>query len=353
MRIAIDTTPLGGLHSVRGTGAYTKLLVEALQKYETKHSYHFFTQGQKVPGNVDIVHYPYFDPFFLTLPLLKTKPTVVTVHDLIPIVYSQRFPRGLRGTIKWNIQRISLLTAFVIVTDSEASKQDIHKFAGVRKRKIRVVYLAPAEFYRKITDKTLLDKTQRRYGLQSPYILYVGDVNWNKNVSGLLKSFAAIKSSQAPPNLKLVLVGRAFTDETLSETSSLVTLMLKLNIADRVIRPGYVPDEDMPALYNMAKAYIQPSLAEGFGLPVLEAMACGCPVICSNTSSLAEIAGPALLVDPQNFSEITDGILKVLHLPDARMSVISEKGREWARQFSWRKVAAETVGVYEKIFAGQ
>src|SRR5258706_5833567 len=101
MNIAIDITPLETGHSGRGVGIYTKNLIESLQKYEKKHTYILFTPKQGVPKNTDIVHYPYFDPFFLTLPLIKTKPSVVTVHDLIPLVFPEKFPPGIRGYMKW------------------------------------------------------------------------------------------------------------------------------------------------------------------------------------------------------------------------------------------------------------
>lgn len=351
MRVAIDTSPLQDGHRVRGVGVYTKLLIESLQKYEPKHSYHFFTQGQKVPKNVDLVHYPYFDPFFLTLPLFKSKPTVVTIHDLIPIAYPDKFPRGIRGEVKWQIQRLSLRGVKMIITDSQASKGDIHKFSGIRKKNIGVVYLAPAELFQPITDARLLDKIRKRYNLPGPYLLYVGDVNWNKNVAGLLRSFAAIKPSQTPKDLRLVLVGKAFTDDTITETVQLNTLLTKLDLRDRVVRSGYVPEEDLAALYSTACVYVQPSFAEGFGLPILEAMACGCPVIAANASSLAEIAGPAIQVDPHNFSKITQKILEVLHWDTATDRDARGKSLQWASRFSWRKVAAETAAVYEKVVA--
>ena len=176
MRIAIDITPLSSAHKDRGVGKYTKLLVESLQKYESKHSYTLFERGKKVPENIDVVHYPHFDPFFLTLPLIKTKPTVVTIHDLIPIKYPDKFPRGIRGEVKWQIQRYSLTSATRIIADSASSKRDILKHVGYDQNNISVVHLAP--------DPAIIagagNGSERR-----KFLIYVGDLNWNKNIYGL------------------------------------------------------------------------------------------------------------------------------------------------------------------------
>ena len=215
MNIAIDITPLKTEHGRRGVGVYTNNLIKSLGQYEKKHSYSFFTRGQKIPKNADIVHYPYFDPFFLTLPIIKAKPTVVTVHDVIPLVFPAKFPAGLRGNLKWQIQKLSLLGIRRVITDSESSKKDISKITGFDANRIDVVYLAPDPIF----------KPLRREKRTNPYVLYVGDVNWNKNVPGLFRAFARVS------NYGLKLVGGAFTDVGLRETKEINRLMPQLKNA--------------------------------------------------------------------------------------------------------------------------
>lgn len=342
MHIAIDTTPLESGHQVRGIGSYTQLLIEALQKYEKSHSYSFFTRKQKVPKNVDLVHYPYFDPFFLTLPLIKRYPVVVTVHDLIPLSYPSHFPKGIRGNLKWIIQKFSLAGARRVITDSIASRQDIRRITGIASDRIDVVYLAPSDTFQPVRDFALLSRITAKYGLPETFILYVGDVNWNKNIIGMLKAFRELEA------VTLVLVGKAFTDEALSETREINKMIGSLRSAKDILKLGFVPDEELAALYSLADMYVQPSFAEGFGLPILEAMACGCPVVAARGSSLSEISGPAISVNSTDPQDIAEGIRHVLLFsPAQRKSLIAQEA-DWVRSFSWEKVAHETVRSYEE-----
>lgn len=345
MRIAIDTTPLETGDKDRGVGTYTKLLIEALQKYESKHSYYFFTRAQKVPENVDLVHYPYFDPFFLTLPVIKPHPTVVTVHDLIPLVFPEHFLTGFRGRIKWQVQRLSLCRATRIITDSDSSKTDITRIVGISSDTVDVVRLAPASVFIPVKDKTLLQLAAKKYHLPARFILYVGDINWNKNILALLEAFGKVKQG-----MKLVLVGKAFIGQS-PEANAIRTSINALGIDGEVIMPGFVPFDDLPALYSLAGVYVQPSHYEGFGLPVLEAMASGCPVISSHASSLSEIAGPAVLIDPNNPEDIAMRLREALKMPvDTRLALI-QKGILWAKRYSWELVAHQTVQSYKKALA--
>lgn len=338
MHIAIDTTPLSGAHSVRGTGSYTKNLIEALQKYEKKHSYSFFTRGQKVSNSAALVHYPYFDPFFLTLPIRKKKPTVVTVHDLTPLVFPDKFPTGIKGALKWKVQKFSLADTKRIIADSEQSKSDIHQIIGIPNDRIDVVPLAPAPLFGVLSNKNILEKIRKKYTLPDRFLLYVGDVNWNKNIAGMLKAFSKIKGYQ------LILVGSAFKQTSLAEVAV-------LKRTKNVRKLGFVPDGDLVGIYNLASVYIQPSFYEGFGLPVLEAMACGCPVVCSYAGSLREIGGPAISVDPNDFNNIASGIIDVLNLTDDERIKLQRNGLTWAKRFQWKTVAAQTVASYEKTLA--
>jgi len=347
MNIAIDITPLGSGHAGRGVGVYTKNLTEALQKYKSKHSYSFFTRGQPLPKDADIVHYPYFDPFFLTLPLQKRVPTVVTVHDLIPLVYPDKFPAGLRGMVKWQMQKAALRKADRIITVSECSKKDVQRLVGIDERKIDVVYSAGAERYQHITNANVLRTVKKKYRLPDNYFLYVGDVNWNKNIPGLIRAFAEfLKKSNT---YHLILVGRAFLDGTLKETRVIRSVIQELQIADHTGCTGYVSDEDMAGLYSMASCSLEPSFYEGFGLPVLESMASGCPVLVADNSSLKEIAGPSIRIDAQSTDNISEAMNTLASLSIQDRKNLVNDGITWTKQFSWEKTAKETVSVYEKV----
>lgn len=347
MKIAIDITPLESGHKARGIGVYTKNLIDALETYGKQHTYFYFTGKQSVPTDADLVHFPYFDPFFLTLPFIKPKPTVVTVHDLIPLVFPYKFPAGIRGNIKWKIQRLSLRGAKRIIADSNSSKNDISRIVGVKKDSIDTVYLAPDPSYHPVTNKSALDAVRRMFSLSGKYILYVGDVNWNKNVIGLLRAFVALRKRNEFSQFKLVLVGPAFQDDSLTETQEINQFILDHVLENSLIRPGNVSASDLSCLYSLASVYVQPSHYEGFGLPVLEAMVCGCPVVCTNTSSIKEIAGPALQVSPGP-EDLLTGIIKMITI-DRKIQL--ERQFEWVKQFTWKRVAGETVAAYERTLA--
>ncbi|MEK7141342.1 MAG: glycosyltransferase family 1 protein [Patescibacteria group bacterium] len=359
MRIAIDTTPLESGHKDRGVGMYTKLLIEALQKYEGNHSYHFFTRGQKVPKNVDIVHYPYFDPFFITLPVFPSTPRVVTVHDLIPLVFPEHFPAGIRGRLKWQVQRWSLGRTTRIITDSESSKRDIIRLAGISPQSIDVVPLAAAPAFRQISDKEVLKKVKKNYDLPEKFVLYVGDINWNKNILGMITAFERVRrsprfrsgeSGQAG-SVKLVLVGSAFLDASLREVQEINASIRAKKMEQDVVRIGSLVLEDLVAIYNLASVYIQPSFYEGFGLPVLEAMSCGTVVVTTGGGSLVEIAGPAAVVEPYNPDDIARGLIDALTMSVRDRKDSIGKQSVWGQQFSWQRAACETIASYKHALA--
>lgn len=346
MNIAIDTTPLASGHAGRGVGVYTKNLTAALQKYEGKHSYSFFTRNQQLPKDADIVHYPYFDSFFLTLPLKKRVPTVVTVHDLIPLVFPDKFPAGFRGMIKWQMQKAALRKADRIITVSECSKKDVERLVGIDERKIDVVYSAATDGYH-VTNANVLRNLKKKYKLPDNYFLYVGDVNWNKNIPGMIRAFAEfLKKSDT---YHLVLVGRAFLDGSLKETRVIRSVIQELQIADHIIYTGYATDEDVAGLYSMAVCSLEPSYYEGFGLPVLESMASGCPILVADNSSLSEIAGPSIRIHADSVESITDGMKAIVSYSTEQRKKLIADGIVWSNQFSWEKTAKETVAVYEKV----
>ncbi len=346
MNVAIDISPLSSGHKVRGVGFYLKNLKSSLEEYFPYISFTFFTQTKNIPKEVKIVHYPYFEPFFLTLPVLKGKKTIVTVHDMTPLLFPESFPVGIKGEIKWWLQKRALKKVDAIITDSFSSQKDIANLLNYPKEKIHVAYLAAAEHFRVISDKQTLQKVKEKFHLPEKFLLYVGDITPNKNVPRLVKAVLRTK-------IPLVMVGKALVNETADFenpwNSDLKEVLDMVKDKEQCIRLGFVDDEDLVGIYNLASAFVMPSLYEGFGLPVLEAMACGCPVITSKEGSLSEVAGDsAYFIDAYSVESIEQGIQKVMG--DAQLTKkMKAKGLLQAKKFSWKKTAEETVEVYKKV----
>lgn len=347
MKIAIDISPLQTGHKVRGAGFYLENLKRALIKYYPQNEYKFFTRGENLPENVDLVHFPYFEPFFLALPIYKKYLTAVTVHDLTPIVFKKHFPRGFKGELKWQMQRFALKRAEAIITDSNCSKKDIVKYIGVPAEKVFVVYLAAGEEFRKIErSEEKVNNLRKKYNLPERFVLYVGDVTWNKNLPRLIE---AVKNIKVP----LVMVGKALVSEDFDGknpwNSDLVKVQELAKNDSIITRLGFIPTEDLVEIYNLATVFVMPSLYEGFGLPILEAMSCGCPVITTKEGSLGEVAGKAAYyVDGYSRESIENGIMKVFSDEKLR-DELSKEGLKNIKKFSWKKTAEDTLTVYKNV----
>lgn len=353
MKIAVDISPIKNpellAHRVRGTGFYIENLKRSLVEYDKSNTYVFFVRGDPIPEDVDLVHYPYFEPFLLSLPPLRPHKTIITVHDLTPLVFPKYFPSGIRGKAKWLIQRKLLETVAGVITDSASSKKDILKFTNVPEEKVQVVYLAAAEYFKPLDEKEkkgVKKKLQAKYNVPKDFVLYVGDVTWNKNLPRLIKAVLQI-------NLPLVLVGKAVAQKEFDRNNPWnrdLVLVRELIQADSNILPlGFVPDEDLVGLYNIASVFTMPSFYEGFGLPLLEAMACGCPAVTSKNGSLPEIAqGAALYVDSYDIDSIKNGIMEVISNKNLQ-NKLSTQGIRTAQKFSWKKTAEMTASVYNSI----
>lgn len=343
LKIFVVRPALAG-HLIRGTGVYANNLYKNLKK---RHDCD--VELAEIPDNqesYDIVHFPYFDPFFLTLKSDKWHKTVITVHDLIPLKYPEYFPKGLKGKVKWWFQKNKLKKAIAIITDSFSSKRDIVKYTGVRPERIHVAYLGVDDEFKKVKPVDDIKKVAKIYKLPEKFILNVGDVNFNKNIPGLIEAFAAFH--EVNRDVYLVLVGKGFIEPT-EQLSAIENLILRYGLNHRVIRTGNLPTEDLAAFYNLAAVYIQPSLAEGFGLTVLEAFAGRCPVISSHESSLGEICGNAAYkIDPKDTAGMTKALEKLISDGKLRTDLI-EKGSRQVKKFSWEKCAADTVRIYRKI----
>lgn len=351
MKIALDISPLTDnatiSHRIRGIGFYISNLKSALVEYFPNNQYVFFSRGESLPP-VDIVHFSYFEPFFLTLPIIHRNKFVVTVHDLTPFVFPKHFPAGIKGRIKWFIQKSSLRNVDTIIADSDSSKKDIIKYTKIPESKITVVYLAAGEEFKKIKNKeSEFNNLRNKYSLPEKFALYVGDVTWNKNLPRLIN---AVKKT----NIPLVMVGKALLQQEFDKENAwnqdLITIQNLIKNDKQIISIGFVPTEELVLLYNSATVFVMPSLYEGFGLPILEAMQCGCPVVTTTEGSLKEIAGDAaFFVDAYNSENIASGIERVIG--DKRLQrELSEKGLIQAKKFSWEKTARKTMQIYKKIY---
>lgn len=351
MKVAIDITHLHADALSRGVGYYANNLFLALQDLKDGNAYSLINKGRD-QCDADIIHYPYFDPVFLTLPLFNKKPTIITVHDLTQVKFSEHYPRGIRGEIKWQIQQRLLRQANAIITDSLNSMKDIQKIINYPKAKIYPIYLACDTRFKKLSTGSRDEIINNKYHLPKTFLLYVGDINWNKNVKGLIEAFQKLKIN--PPaggnNLKLILVGSAFQNKILNEQQELMLLINNLKLYQDIMCLGYVSDNELSAIYSLATLYIQPSFYEGFGLPILEAMSCGCPILSSDQGSLPEIGGKAVeYFDPRKPEELYNKLINLLGNKE-RLQNLKISGLKQAAKFSWEKTAKLTTQVYEKIF---
>lgn len=349
MKVIIDISPLKSAHKTRGIGMYTRRLVDAVREIDKDNKYILTTKSDHI-SDADIIHYPYFDLFFHTLPLKKQTKTVVTIHDLIPLMFPKDFPSGIKGKIRFFLQRTALKNVNTIITDSQNSKKDIIKYLNINENKISVVYLAAAKEFTPKSEKEILE-IRKKYNLPEKFVLYVGDVNANKNLIQLIEAFCEVNNSH--PKLHLVLVGRAFKNHKLVQVKEIKEKIVNSKLEDKVHIISNVPldpSKDLVAIYNAASVYVQPSLYEGFGLPILEAFACGTPVVASNVSSIPEITGDAaILVNPNSIPQIASGIKKAITLSETNRNKLIEKGMLQAKKFSWKKTALETIAIYKKI----
>ncbi len=341
MKVAIQVDKNSG-HSLRGIGYYTDSLVKALEKcpdLEIK----LFNKTEEIT-NVDLIHYPSFDLFKKTLPLHHKYPVVVTIHDLTPLLFPKNYPPGLRGRLNFNLQKLALRNVSHIITDSESSKKDIVRILKINPEIVNVIYLAQPDFFKIISDKATLKKIQIKYSLPEKFGLFVGSVNWNKNLLNMAEA-------SLMAGLDLVLVGKDFEkahDLNHPELKSYKEFLHKYVDNPKIHKLGFLSDEDLVKVTNLATVQLFPSFYEGFGLPILQAQACGVPVITSNVSSMPEVAGKgAILITPGHVGEIIQAITDIQNNSTVRQNLI-KLGFINVNKFSWQKAAQQTINIYEK-----
>lgn len=367
IKVAIDSSPIESGHKVRGVGFYANNLINALGKGDKNVSVEAINFSQKDLKEFDVAHYLFFNPFYISFKLTSGVKTVVTIHDLTPLVYPKHYPPGIRGKIRFLVQKMMLKKVSGVITDTEASKKDIVRFLGIKEDKINVVHLAPQNGIKEISTKSELNRVKKKYKLPEKFVLYVGDVNYNKNLHVLVH---ACKKAELP----LVIVGKQALE--ISEGGMVMLDQIKgpmdmarfilgkphpenahyarmahhfKNKKNKIKCVGFIPASDLTVFYSLASLYCQPSLYEGFGLPLLEAMKAGCPVVASQTQALVEVGGKgAVYFDPKSSDEAAKKIRRIVEDKSFREK-LKERGRENLRRFSWEKTATETLEVYRNL----
>lgn len=289
--------------------------------------------------SVDVYHVPQNG---LGVPKDVKAKLVVTIHDLIPYVLPQTCTLRYLQRFFTYVPR-ALEMAAQVITVSAQSRSDLIKILGVPEEKIVVIHEAPEPFYMPEDKAKAAEIVSKRYGVTSPYILYIGGFSLRKNLMGLLYAYSQIRDRLSMPR-KLVIAGKP--TGTYDRLKSLTT---EFGLEEDVQFPGFIPVEDLVYLYSAADLFVYPSFYEGFGLPPLEAMACRVPVVTTTVSSMPEVVGDAAyLVDPYDPAAIAKAMLEVLEDSDLA-NRLAAKGFERAKSFSWRKTARHTLMVYEAL----
>mgnify|MGYP001564314852 CR=1 FL=1 len=282
------------------------------------------------------------------IPRFSPVKVVVSIFDLAYFHFPEFFKKSdLYKLSNWT--KYSIENAAAIITISKSTKKDLIKFYKLKADKITVTYPGfKSGVYHPLKDKKEIGKITKKYKIGDSYIIYIGTIQPRKNLARLIEAFARVARNVG--DLNLVIVGKTtgvgrqgwmFED--------ILSLPKKLEIEDRVIFTGFVPDEDLNFLLNGAEAFILPSLYEGFGIPVVDSMAAGVPVVISNIASLKEAAGKAaLLVDPYSVDQIEQAI-RTITIDKSLRQKYSKLGLSQAKKFSWKKMAKETLKVFEKV----
>jgi glycosyltransferase involved in cell wall biosynthesis len=392
LRIALDTRRVADF----GIGTYIRNLVHALARVDDRNQYKLITTERAVPEFSDLpsnfetsifpgvnkkgsiqsglaqIRYGLFlrkldaDLFHIPLnavPLLMPKPYLVTIHDMSTLLFASQL--GYRNRLRHFYLRRGLLRADRVMAVSMATCRDVEAVLGIPASRMRVVYNAPdPTFHAPITPASAgvngeeyahplgypaeIQRVLDRYRIHYPYLLYVGRTNPQKNIPRLVEAFAVLRGETRDHpvyrDLRLLIIG-----DEISRYPALRHAVIQSRVEDTVRFLGFVPIDTLRAFYQAASAFVFPSLYEGFGLPPLEAMACGTPVVCSSVNSLPEVVGDAAeIINPENVFDIARGMREVL-LNRQHRSRLVERGFAQARRFSWERTAQQVLDAYEEI----
>lgn len=342
-----------------GLGQYTRKLIEWLPQVDSQNDYHFFHCWKNFGGRtydrlgwencilplrawrqkIDVLHVPAF-----AMPLLKkvAKRMVVTVHDLIGVIFPQHL--SLASRFYWSrwlpfVNR----NADRMIVDSESTKGDVIRCMKFDPGKIRVVPLAVDENFASPKEKREILEVCAKYSIRRPFVFFLGNVEPRKNLPRLIRAFRRLRGERKIEHRLVIAGSRSWRYPELAESFRDSAVKESVQLID------YVHQSDLAALYQASELFIFPSLYEGFGLPILEAMACGVPVITSNVSSIPEVGGDAVCyINPYDEKEIARAIQEVL-TNGTLWRELQEKGLKRVRQFSWRRTAEETRRVFEEL----
>ncbi|MEZ0537378.1 glycosyltransferase family 4 protein [Caldicellulosiruptoraceae bacterium PP1] len=293
-----------------------------------------------IQNDIDIYHVPQNG---IGIPLSKKCTYIITLHDIIPFRMPETVGPGYLQIFRDYVPKIMKIVDAVI-TVSEFSKKDICEFFDYDENKVFVTYLAPEEVYKHIDIDKCRVLLKNKFNIDFPYILYLGGFSPRKNIKLLIQAFNFIRKKYK--DLHLVIPGKLTRNY-----EELFNLINSYGIQDYVHFLSYVEVDYLPYLYSGSEVFVYPSLYEGFGLPPLEAMACKCPVITSNVTSMPEILkDAAIYINPYSLEDLIDKLDKVLSDNTIRSSY-SEKGYEYSKNFTWQKTVSETIDIYNKIFA--
>jgi glycosyltransferase involved in cell wall biosynthesis len=295
---------------------------------------------EKLLRSPDIIHSTAY-----TSPFLERAKLIVTFHDMTFFTHPQHHFEANRIFCTEQVH-LGRRYAARIITVSEHSKKDIIRYLHLPAEKVKVIYEAVDKRFKEIKDNSYLFSRLKKYNLTFPYILYHGSVEPRKNLKRVIQAFHQFSSKHS--SYHLVISGaKGWLNEEIYQ------LIDRLKMREKIKVLGYVPEEDVPFLYNGAFLFLFPSLYEGFGLPVLEAMACGVPVVTSNVSSLPEVAGEAaILVNPEKVEEIVEAMKGIVENKNLRFE-LKEKSIKQSQKFTLEKMAAETLAVYEEVYHEQ
>jgi len=289
----------------------------------------------------DVYHAPHY-----VLPAAVRCPSVVTIHDCIHLMFPQYLPNRAAYAYARGSMWVSARRSDRILTVSQASKRDILHFFNVPPDKVVVVYNAIDEHFRAEPSEEHVARVRERYQLDHAFVLYVGNIKPHKNLVRLIEAFSQLRRHH--DDLTLLIIG-----DEISKLPALRRAVHRHQLHKHVRFLGYLNDDTLTVLYRLASVFVFPSLYEGFGLPPLEAMACGTPVVTSNVSSLPEVTGDAaVLVDPYDVDAIADGVRRVLEDP-ALAADLRRRGLQRAREFSWERSVERTLQVYRDVSGQQ
>lgn len=369
MRIAIDARKL---HDY-GIGTYVRNLVRSLARIDHENEYVLLCKPSDCPavtalgdnfravpepsGNysvkeqwhmpitlrrvgADVFHAPHY-----VLPPMLPCPAVVTIHDCIHLRFPDYLPNRFAYVYAKAFMTMAARRAARVLTVSEASKRDILGYLRVPAAKVEVIYNGLDHRFSHAPDTAEVERVRQRFQLTDPFLLYAGNIKPHKNVDRVIEAFARLKK-RGHASLRLLIIG-----DEISKSPQLRRAVHRLQLHHQVRFLGFVPNEMLAVLYRLADVFVFPSLYEGFGLPPLEAMASGTPVVTSNVSSLPEVVGDAaLLVDPRDAEAIAGAVERILEDPALRRSLI-QKGLVRSREFSWERAARRIRDVYLDIGA--